>query len=302
MERGQLFLFASLVVLTLGAWALTVHQARTMDMPMGIVLRGAAEPMTDAGDADSMAGMDMSSTMAGMDDAVTSSVQSTAASGMAGMDMNGWNWDSFITFLIAWAVMMAAMMFPAVSPLLLLYHRMAGGRRASGGACAPTWTFASGYLLVWTVAGGVTWALVQVSIDLASRLGSAERETWAPIALGATLVVAGIYQFSPLKVTCLRQCQSPAGFLMTHWRSGYRGAVRMGVVHGAYCLGCCWALFAVLVGAGVMSLAWMLLLTLIVFAEKVLPLHSWAPRAVGITFLFLGVLVGVGSFDMPWRT
>jgi predicted metal-binding membrane protein len=293
-QRGQLILFASLALLTVGAWILTVHQARTMDMPMGIVLRGAADQVAEPTGTDSMAGMDMSNS-------ATTSIQSTVALGMSDMDVSGWSWGSFTTFLIAWAVMMSAMMFPAVAPLLLLYHAMASQRSSGGGAIAPTWVFVVGYLLVWTTAGALTWALVQLGVDLGSRLGSADRSTWAPIALGATLIVAGIYQFSPLKSTCLRQCQSPVGFLMTHWRAGYRGAVRMGLVHGAYCLGCCWAIFAVLVAAGVMSLAWMLLLTLIVFAEKVLPLRAWSPRAVGIAFLALGLLVAAGSFEMPWR-
>jgi predicted metal-binding membrane protein len=159
------------------------------------------------------------------------------------------------------------MMFPSVAPLLLLLRKTSGQR--GSGATASTWLFAGGYLLVWSTAGVVTWALVQIGIELGSRLGSGDRETWAPIALGATLVVAGVYQFTPLKSICLRQCQSPVGFLMSHWRSGSVGAVRMGIEHGAYCLGCCWALFAVLVAAGVMSLAWMLLLTLVVFTEKV---------------------------------
>ena len=303
LERGEIFLLVCLAVLTAGAWALTIDQARTMDMPMGIVLRGAADPVADLPASDPMAGMDMSGSMADMDmsESTTNTVQSTASSGMAAMDMGRWTWDGFTTFVIAWAVMMAAMMFPAVAPLLLLYHRMAGRRGASTGGFAPTWVFASGYLLVWSAVGMATWALVQVGIEVGSRLGSADRETWAPIALGATLLIAGAHQFSPLKATCLRQCQSPMGFLLTHWRSGNGGALRMGVAHGAYCLGCCWALFAVLVAAGVMSLAWMLLLTLIVFAEKVLPVRSSAtPRVVGAAFVALGLLVAVGSLDMPW--
>jgi len=148
--------------------------------------------------------------------------------------------------------------------------------------------------------GVLTWVFVQLGVEVGSRFGSSDRRTWAPIALGATLVIAGGYQFSPIKERCLSVCQSPISFLMTRWQAGYRGALRMGTVHGAYCLGCCWALFAVLVAAGVMSLAWMLLLTLVVFAEKVLPLPSWAPRAVGSAFVLLGILVAAGSLDMPW--
>lgn len=285
-------MLALLVALTAGAWALTVHQARTMDMPMGIVLRGmeAPEPVADSGD--SMAGMDMGSS-------ATDGVMAVASTGMSGMEMNGWTWDQFSTFLVAWAVMMAAMMFPAVAPLLLLYQRMAG--RSGSGKYAPTWVLAAGYLLVWTLAGAITWALVQVGIEVGKRLGAGDRETWAPLALGVTLVVAGLYQFTPLKRSCLRQCQTPVGFLMTHWHAGNRGAIRMGVEHGLYCLGCCWALFAVLVAAGVMSLAWMLLLTVIVFVEKVIRTGVWGPRLVGAGFAVMGLLVAAGAISMPWR-
>lgn len=289
IERGQLLVLACLVVLTFGAWAVTIRQARTMDMPMGIALRAAADVTSGAAAADPMAGMDMS---------MPSGVESVSASGMSGMSVGSWSWSGFTTFLVAWAVMMAAMMFPAVAPLLLILNKMSGQHNNAG--FVPTWCFAAGYLMVWSAAGIATWALVQIVIDLGSRLGSGDRETWAPVGLGTILLVAGIYQFSPLKATCLRQCQSPLGFLMSHWRSGRLGAARMGIDHGGYCLGCCWALFAVLVAAGVMSLAWMLLLTLIVFAEKVVRPNAWTPRAVGAAFLGLGLLVAAGSISMPW--
>jgi predicted metal-binding membrane protein len=277
LERGRLALLAALAVLTVGAWALTVHQARTMDMPMGVVARGG-------GDANG--GMEGMEGMPGM-----------AASGMAGA---GWTWDGVATFVVAWAVMMAAMMFPAAAPMLLLFRKVHTQRRAQGRAFVPTWVFAAGYLLVWIAVGGATWVLVRLGSDLAGRLDAGDRETWAPLALGAVLVVAGLYQLTPLKRVCLDHCRSPLGFVMHHWREGYRGALRMGVAHGSYCLGCCWALFAVLVAAGVMSLAWMVLLTLIVFAEKVLPLGRRAPAVAGGAFLVLGVLVAVGAADLPW--
>ena len=130
---------------------------------------------------------------------------------------------------------------------------------------------------------------------MATRLAPAARATWAPLALGATLVAAGLYQFTPLKRVCLSHCRSPLSFVMRHWRSGRLGALRMGIVHGAYCLGCCWALFAVLVAAGVMSLAWMLLLTLVVFVEKVLPLGRRVSASIGIVLTILGALVASGA-------
>ena len=284
-ERGQLALLALLAALTVGAWAVTVRQARTMDMPMGIVARGAASGGTTAGDAEDMGGM------------VMDGPAGVVASGMAA---TGWSLDGFATFVAAWSVMMAAMMFPAAAPMLLFYRTVAAGRRAKGGAFVPTWVFAAGYLLVWTAIGVVTWVLVQLGSELAGRGSDADRDTWAPLALGAVLVIAGLYQFTPLKGACLRQCQSPVGFVMTRWRDGLGGALRMGVVHGAYCLGCCWALFAVLVAAGVMSLAWMLLLTLVVFAEKALPLGRRGPAVVGLALVALGLLVAAGATEMPW--
>jgi predicted metal-binding membrane protein len=296
LARGQLLLLALLAALTLGAWALTVHQARTMDMPMGVVARGGAEPADPAPASDGMAGMDGMET----EEPVADGMGGAASSGMAGMAEAAWTWDGFATFLVAWAVMMAAMMFPAAAPMLLLFRTVAASRRARGGAFVPTWVFAAGYLLVWTAVGAATWVLVRVGSELAGRLGEADRATWAPLALGAVLVVAGLYQLTPLKRVCLDHCRTPLGFVTRHWRDGRRGALRMGVVHGAYCLGCCWALFAVLVAAGVMSLAWMLLLTLVVFAEKVLPIGRWGPRAVGAAFLLLGGLVAAGAADLPW--
>ena len=321
IARGQLVLLALLVLLTAGAWVLTVHQARTMDMPMGVVARGAAgsapEPtaapsgIANSTPSDAMAGMDGMDGMAGMEmpgaeiapeaGPAETGVGAASASGMAGMAMDdGWSWDGFAAFLVAWAVMMAAMMFPSAAPMLLLFRTVSASRRAKGGAFVSTWVFAAGYLLVWVGIGIATWILVRAGSELAGRMSDAGRETWAPLALGAVLLVAGLYQLTPLKRVCLDHCRTPLGFVVSHWRDGRLGALRMGLRHGAYCLGCCWALFAVLVAAGVMSLAWMLLLTLVVFAEKVLPLGRWAPRAVGTAFLALGVVVAAGAADLPW--
>jgi predicted metal-binding membrane protein len=284
LEQGQAALLLALLILTAGAWALTIYQARTMDMPMGVVPRVTAEPPTMPA-ADGMDGM-------AMDEA-----SSMAATGMAGA---GWSVAGFGTFIVAWVVMMAAMMFPAAAPMLLLFRIVTTQRHAGTAAFVPTWVFAAGYLLVWGAVGVLTWALIQVLSDMASRLGIDERATWAPMVLGAVLIGAGLYQLTPLKQVCLDHCRSPFAFVMQHWREGASGALRMGVVHGLYCLGCCWALCAVLVAAGVMSLAWMLLLTLIIFAEKVLPGGQRTSQVVGIAFLVLGLGVLAGVVDVPW--
>jgi predicted metal-binding membrane protein len=288
LERGQLALLLTLLVVTIGAWLLTIHQAQSMDMPMGVVVRGGSIASDQAVSTDGMAGMDSTA----MDDA-----GEMAAMGMAGA---GWSLAGFVAFVVVWAVMMAAMMFPAAAPMLLLYRTVATQRQARGDAFVPTWVFAAGYLLVWTVVGALTWVLVQAASELAGRLGTAERATWVPIALGAVLMVAGLYQLTPLKQVCLDHCRSPFAFVMQHWREGYGGSLRMGLVHGLYCLGCCWALFAVLVAAGVMSLAWMLALTLIVFAEKILPIGRRTSQVVGVAFLVLGIVVASGAADLPW--
>ena len=316
-----------LVALTVGTWVLTVHQAQTMDMPMGVAVRGgpanksmaAAEPSpSDAGvgaggmpmaepaaagmDGMAMPGMAMPSTAPPPAPIPAAAAPSALEPGMAmaGMSAEGWSLAGFGAFLGAWAVMMAAMMLPAAAPMILLFGTVHAKRRAPGGTFVPTWVFAAGYLLVWSAVGAGVYALVQLGSGAAARLGTADRETWAPIALGATLVVAGVYQATPLKRVCLRHCQSPLGFVMQHWRDGRFGALSMGLRHGAYCLGCCWALFAVLVAAGVMSLAWMFLLTLVVFAEKVLPRGERTGLAVGAVLVVIGVLVAAGATTMPW--
>jgi predicted metal-binding membrane protein len=135
--------------------------------------------------------------------------------------------------------------------------------------------------------------------DLIGQLDATARATWGPLALGVVLIGADLCQLTPLKRFWLDRCRSPLAFVMTHWRDGRLGALRMGLSHRAYCLGCGWALFAVLVTASVMSLAWMLLLTLIVFAEKVLPGGQRASQGVGIALVTLGIGVD-GVVDMPW--
>jgi predicted metal-binding membrane protein len=288
LERGQLAVLIVLALLTVAAWALTIRQAQMMDMPMGVVARAGGDapamPVSDDG-------------MASMGGDAVADAGAMAAEGMAGA---GWSVAGLVTFVVAWAVMMAAMMFPAAAPMVLLYRTIATQRRASGAAFVPTWVFVAGYLLVWTGVGVITWVLVQWLSDLVGHLGAAQRATWAPLALGVVLIVAGLYQLTPLKRVCLEHCRSPFAFVMQHWRDGASGALRMGIVHGAYCLGCCWALFAVLVAAGVMSLAWMLVLTVVIFAEKVLPFGPRAAQVVGVGFLVFGLAVASRVVAFPW--
>lgn len=183
------------------------------------------------------------------------------------------------TFLVAWIVMMAAMMLPSSAPMFLLYRVSTGG--GTNGELR-TFAFGVGYLLVWAAVGGIVLVAQRI-------LDAALDPNLRPAGVAAVLLAAGAYQFTPLKATCLRACQTPADFLVRHWRSGALGGLRLGVDHGLYCLGCCWALMAVLVAAGGMGLAWVALIALIVLVEKLAPRAVWFGRAVGVAFV-LGAL------------
>jgi len=261
-------LLLSLLVLTFGAWALTLYYA-VMGAPVGATMTGGMR-------ADAMAGME---SMAGM--------------AMGGMSAAGWSFSGAVVFVAIWTVMMAAMMLPAAAPMIMIFAS-APARRGQA-AFVPTWIFVAGYLLVWLMAGVIVYVIIEIATETANHLGSVEKGAWAPIALGIILIMAGVYQFTPIKRVCLRHCRSPFAFVAMHWRDGRLGAVQMGVVHGIFCLGCCWALFAVLVAAGTMSLAWMLALTLVVFAEKVLPMARLISPPIGIALVILGLALSVSA-------
>ncbi len=164
-------------------------------------------------------------------------------------------------FLGTWTVMMAAMMLPSATPMILLHRLGADGR-----VRAQLWSaaFVAGYLVVWASVGIVVWGA-----GLAA--GAIVIPEQRAVAVAAILLLAGVYQFSPLKSTCLRACRTPADFLLTHWHRGLSGQLRLGVEHGLYCLGCCWALMALFVGVGAMSLVWAAGIAVVVLIEKVLP-------------------------------
>jgi predicted metal-binding membrane protein len=189
--------------------------------------------------------------------------------------------DDAPTFLVAWIVMMAAMMLPSSAPMFLLFRLQA---RDGPNGELRTLAFGTGYLLVWALVGLVVLVAQRV-LDVI--IGPDLR----PIGVALVLLGAGAYQFTPLKATCLRACQTPADFLVRHWRSGTLGALRLGLDHGLYCFGCCWALMAVLVAAGGMGLAWVALVALIVLVEKLVPQAIWFSRAVGVAFVLGAVLV-----------
>lgn len=200
-------------------------------------------------------------------------------------------------FLAIWVAMMVAMMFPAAAPMILTFSTVQRGKQQRGQSLVPTWLFIGSYLVVWALAGVLAYALAVA----AERL--ADRSPWLMLHAvrigGGVLVVAGLYQLSPLKNLCLGRCRTPLQFVLGSWRDGARGAVRMGVEHGLFCLGCCWLLFAILFPLGVMNIAVMAAITLLIFAEKSLPVGVHIGRIAAAALIGYGLLVMVAPRLLP---
>jgi predicted metal-binding membrane protein len=192
-------------------------------------------------------------------------------------------------FIAIWAVMMVAMMFPAAAPMILMFGAVYAGKRRQEQPYVPTWIFVSAYLLVWVLSGVVAYFLAPGVEKLAGQ-SMWLMENASRIA-GVILVIAGLYQLSPLKNVCLSKCRTPLQFLLTSWHDGYVGAFRMGIEHGAFCLGCCWLLFVILFPLGIMNIAVMALVAALIFAEKALPLGRQISKLAGVGLIVYGVLV-----------
>jgi predicted metal-binding membrane protein len=185
-----------------------------------------------------------------------------------------------------WAVMMTGMMLPSASPLLLLYG-LAARRSSPETSARLVYALAAGYLTIWAVFSLGATALQRVLAEL--LLVSPMMETTTPAVGGSLLIVAGGYQMTPLKRACLRACQSPFGFLMSHWRPGWSGAFRTGLEHGVYCAGCCWALMLLLFAGGVMNIVVIAALTAFVAFEKLIPLGLAGVRISGALLIAAGI-------------
>jgi predicted metal-binding membrane protein len=185
-----------------------------------------------------------------------------------------------------WWVMMIGMMVPSAAPMILTFGAINQDKRGRGQPFVPTAAFAAGYLIVW---GGFSLAatLVQAGLEQAAWMPPMTALA-SPLLAGVVLLAAGIYQLTPLKSVCLRNCRSPLNFVLNHWREGYGGAIRMGLAHGAYCLGCCWLLMALLFVGGVMNLVWVATIAGFVLLEKLLPLGRWIPRVSGAALVLFG--------------
>lgn len=200
-------------------------------------------------------------------------------------------------FLAIWVIMMVAMMFPTAAPMILTFHKTQASRRQRGEAFVATWVFVAAYMLVWTLSGVAAYAGAVAAEAFAKRSGLPPA-TAARIG-GAIIIVAGAYQLTPFKDVCLSKCRTPIGFIITSWRDGVAGAFRMGLLHGAYCLGCCWLVFVILFPLGMMNIAAMALITLVVFAEKTLPWGRPVARATAAALVAYGGAVLVAPHVLP---
>jgi len=193
----------------------------------------------------------------------------------------------FMGLFVMWAVMMAAMMLPTAAPMILAYARMQAADRRKGAGWLPVFAFSGGYVISW-VAFSLGAAALQAGLINLALMSPMMMKTSGPLA-GGVLVVAGLYQFSAVKHACLRQCRTPIGFLMTQWREGGWGALRMGWRHGLFCVGCCWALMGLLFVAGVMNAAWIIVITVYVLGEKIIPDSEWLSKFVGVILAGFGL-------------
>ena len=254
LNRDRVIVIATLVAITVASWL--------------FVLGGAGTGMSTIG-------------MTGLDLAVGGGMRSP-------FGMAPWSPGYAVLMFFMWWVMMIAMMLPSASPTVLLFARIHRKSRERGEVAVPAGIFMLGYLAAWAgfsvIATAAQWAL-----EMAGLLNMMMVST-VPWLGGALLMAAGLWQFSPWKLACLRHCRSPLSFLMTRWRQGWRGAFVMGLDHGAFCLGCCWFLMALLFFGGIMNLWWIGGLALYVLLEKTVPTGHWLGYGLGV------VLTGWGSW------
>jgi predicted metal-binding membrane protein len=278
LRHDRAMMVMAIVIITVLAWAYILWLATQM---------GTAAMPTAGIAEDSMAGMPMSGTpesMAGMEMGSSVGVAAEPA-------FRSWRPADFALMFAMWAVMMIGMMTPSVAPMVLLYAAAGRNAAATGRPLAATGWFVAGYLSVWIAfslaATGAQWTLTRLAL-LTPMMASA-----SGVFGGLVLIAGGLYQWSPLKDACLSQCQTPLGFLMSRggFRSDPHAAVRLGAQHGAYCVGCCWVLMALLFVGGIMNPLWIAGLTILILAEKIVPMGRLIPRVAGAVMAIAGVVL-----------
>jgi predicted metal-binding membrane protein len=222
---------------------------------------------------------------------------------MSGMDAGpGTDPGALGFYVTAWVVMMAAMMFPSIWPMVTMYSRMQAGKREKGQAVqtGATAMFVAGYLVTWTVWGLAAYAVFKIGQSLWPDSLSWSRG--GPYVAGGIIIAAAIYQLTPLKNACLTRCRNPVMFLMTAWKPGRAGALRMGIEHGGWCVGCCWGLMLALFALGVMSIGWMVFVAALIATEKLLPWRAVANYGIAVLLLVIGIFVAVTPESVPGLT
>jgi predicted metal-binding membrane protein len=229
-----------------------------------------------------------------LNSAMSSESMDSIVSDVAMPQMNQWDIKDAAAIALMWSVMMIAMMLPSATPMILIFSTVNRKRQLLGNPFVPTWIFLSGYLLVWIgfslLATGGQWSLHNLSLI------SPRMKIINPLVSGIILIAAGIYQFTPIKDVCLKNCQSPLDFIMGNWRNGKLGTLFMGLQHGKYCVGCCWAFMILLFVGGVMNLLWVAMIAIFVFIEKAAPVHYWLGKVAG--FLLAAWGIGIISIYM----
>jgi predicted metal-binding membrane protein len=218
---------------------------------------------------------------------------------MRGMDMGpGTNPGTFGFYVVTWVVMMSAMMLPSVAPMVAGYARLQRARVST--RSGSTAVFITGYLVVWTLFGVAAYAAFEAARQLSGdSLSWGRGGRWLTVAI---LLVAAAYQLTPVKDACLRRCRSTIPFLTREWRDGRSGALRMGVLHGAWCSGCCWALMVTLFALGVMSLTWMALVGVAIAAEKLLPRPNLTAHAIAVVLVLIAAGIALTPSNVPGLT
>ena len=205
------------------------------------------------------------------------------------LEIKPWTAADFLLMFVMWAVMMVGMMVPSAIPMSLIYAAIARKAARQGMSLAPTAVFVFGYVLVWTLFS-VGATITQWALDQTAMLSPMMVAT-SPVLGTILLITAGVYQMTPAKTACLQHCRAPAHFISKHWRPGTWGAFRMGIEHGAFCLGCCWALMTLLFFGGVMNLIWIVGITLFVLLEKVIPFGIQGGRWAGGGMILTGLML-----------
>ena len=208
--------------------------------------------------------------------------------------MQTWGIVDLVLMFVMWSVMMVAMMVPSAAPMILVFAKVERNNRNSQSPFAPTAAFVFGYLVIWTAFSAVA-TLAQWGLHSAALLSPMMVST-SQVVGGGLLIAAGVFQWTPLKRACLVHCRSPLHFFMSEWRDGTSGALKMGSHHGAFCVGCCWVLMALLFVVGVMNLLWVAAIAAFVLIEKMVPRGEMVGRVAGVALVAAGVTILAGTF------